>query len=34
MMNEITLGPILSLGVFLFIVIGILVAVSYLERDK
>jgi len=33
-MNEITLGPILSLGVFLFIVIGILAVVSYMERDK
>ena len=34
MMNELSLGSLLSLGIFLFIVIGMLVAVSYLERDK
>jgi len=33
-MNELSLGSLLSLGIFLFIVIGMLVAVSYLERDK
>ena len=34
MMNEVSLGSLISLGIFLFIVIGMLVAVSYLERDK
>tara|TARA_R110002033_G_scaffold146198_1_gene183688 strand:- start:837 stop:941 length:105 start_codon:yes stop_codon:yes gene_type:complete len=34
MMNELSLGSLLSLGIFLFIVIGMLVAVSYLERKK
>ena len=33
-MNEVSLGSLISLGIFLFIVIGMLVAVSYLERDK
>ena len=34
MMNEVSLGSLLSLGIFLFIVIGMLVAVSYMERKK
>ena len=34
MMNEVSLGSLISLGIFLFIVIGMLVAVSYLERKK
>ena len=33
-MNEVSLGSLISLGIFLFIVIGMLVAVSYLERKK
>ena len=33
-MNEVSLGSLISLGIFLFIVIGMLVAVSYMERDN
>jgi hypothetical protein len=33
-MNELSRGSLLSLGIFLFIVIGILVTVAYLERNE
>ena len=33
-MFEVSLGSLLSLGTFLFIVIVMLAVVSYMERDK
>jgi len=33
-MFEVSLGSLLSLGTFLFIVIAMLAVISYMERDK